>query len=195
MKVAERLEREEDNLNNIILYSDGGEFVRAYNHSAYAFTTRIKDYVVLASLNQARNEVYVHIGFPLNIMDGMLKNYSTEILGDKIKAYTVTLDEPIDLNRYEAWKERKIVESEKHKIEKKKKEIKNNSTTDKADDTAQRAQETACPDVQDVIDDMLAKNVLTMTPLEALSFLADIQTQLRVMPKKEKRGNLPFEQD
>lgn len=191
MTVKERLEREENNLDKIILYADGGKFIRAYNHSAFAFVTRIKEYIVLASLNQALNKRFVHIGFPSTSLEGLLKNYSTEILDGKEKAYTVKLEKPIDPNQYEAWEERMITEAEKRKEEKKKEG--GSDKTEKADETARRAQEDAGLGGQGIIDDILSRNILAMTPLDAMSFLADIQTQLRTEYKKERRKTFPFE--
>ena len=179
MKVKERLQREKDNLDKIIVYSDGGKFARMYEHSAFAFYTRVEEFKVLVSLNKDLNEKFFHIGFPKETLEKRLKKYTSEVVDEKLTIYTVQLDKPINLEEYENWKIQMEEEDVKHrqKIAEEKEKLKNQN---KGADTAQRAQKATAPTTcQDAIDEILAQNVLEMTPLKALSFLAEIQTKLR----------------
>lgn len=195
MKVKERLQREKDNLDKIIVYSDGGKFARIYEHSAFAFYTRVEEFKVLVSLNKDLNEKFFHIGFPRETLEKRLKKYTSEVIDEKLTIYTVQLDKPINLEEYENWKIQMEEEDVKHrqKIAEEKEKLK--SQNKGADTALESAGGSPSVTSQEAVDEILALNILETTPLKALAFLADIQTRLR---KKDQGSNaaavnnLPF---
>lgn len=208
MTVKEKVERERDNTDKILLYTDGGKFTRAYERSAFAFTKKVHKFEVLSALNKELNEVVVYIGFPTETLGSRVKNYTTEVISGKESMFTVELDEPIDLQEFENWKIQMIEESEKRKklkaeeAAKKKDEKERNKTKDGKDaaaDTTQRVPEAVTPATSgEVIQEILSVNLLKFSPIDALVFLGDIQAKLRNgLPdnaQETKREKLPFEE-
>ena len=184
MKVEEKIVKERENTDKIMLYSDGSKFVRAYNNSAFAFSKQVHQYKVLAALNKSLNEVFVYVGFPLDKLDDNLKNYTTEVISEKEKLFIVQLDKPIPTEEYENWKIQMIQEADdRKKIEAEAKKDKDKKD-DKSDDNAQRAQEETLPaTANDVVREILAVNMLTLTPLQALTMMGEFQARLRLSDK------------
>lgn len=118
MTVKEKVLREKENTDKILLYTDGGKFTRAYERSAFAFSKKVHQFEVLSALNKELNEVIVYIGFPTETLSSRVKNYTTEVISDKESMFSVELEKPIDLDKFENWKIQMIEESEKRKKQK-----------------------------------------------------------------------------
>lgn len=216
MTVKEKIERERENRDKILIYSDGGEFARCYNQSAFAFYQHIQQFKVLASLNKALNEVCVYIGFNIKYIDNYLKNYTTDVIDEKAKLFTVQLDKPIPMDEYENWKIQKIAEAEHERQQKAEEDAKRTAEKEKIVKAAQTnvgkttkttPEGEAEADSDAVINEILSVNLLKFSPIDALVFLGDIQAKLRknydtasVLPVAEaesttkKEEKLPFEE-
>lgn len=210
MTVKEKVLREKENTDKILLYTDGGKFTRAYERSAFAFSKKVHQFEVLSALNKELNEVIVYIGFPTETLSSRVKNYTTEVISDKESMFSVELEKPIDLDKFENWKIQMIEESEKRKKQKteeaapKKDEKERNKTKEgkkDAADTTQRVPEAVAPAAsEEVIQEILSVNLLKFSPIEALVFLGDIQAKLRKgtvstdTAQENKREKLPFEE-
>ena len=210
MTVKEKVLREKENTDKILLYTDGGKFTRAYERSAFAFSKKVHQFEVLSARNKELNEVIVYIGFPTETLSSRVKNYTTEVISDKESMFSVELEKPIDLDKFENRKIQMIEESEKRKKQKteeaapKKDEKERNKTKEgkkDAADTTQRVPEAVAPAAsEEVIQEILSVNLLKFSPIEALVFLGDIQAKLRKgtvstdTAQENKREKLPFEE-
>ena len=174
MTYKERIDREKDNLNTIILHSDGGLFYNLYERSAYAFNTRIKPFKVHVKTLKALSSPYISIGVPTSKVNDYLNGL--ELCKDNPEYLVATLKEPIDENAFQAWK--------KHFIEQK--EIENTSETIPVLDVHSDSQTegTTKKDenisfVRTCFQDVKMLNLASMTPMEAMLFLNELQIKLK----------------
>lgn len=107
MTQKEIIEFEEANTAVIRLYLEGS-FYKAYERSAFAFCTRIKDYKVLRKESKSLGRDILYVGFPMSAADKTLGNAMTRKVSDVIM--DVVLSYPIDVNEYLQWRDAQEVE-------------------------------------------------------------------------------------
>ena len=107
MTQKEIIEFEEANTGLIRLYLEG-TFYKAYERSAFAFCTRIKDYKVLRKESKTLGRDILYVGFPMSAADKTLGNAMTRKVSDVIM--DVVLSYPIDVNEYLQWRDAQEVE-------------------------------------------------------------------------------------
>lgn len=175
MTFKERIYKEKGNLTKMFLYYDKGLFFNLVEHSAYAFHTRIKPFKVHVKTLKGLDAPYVTLGFPVSKKDDYLKNLS--INDDGQGCITVSLEEPINENAFQAWK--------KHVIEK---DMHEKGLTQQPPVIIH---DVACEDMADKKDDenrllvnqyfleVQSLNLAAMTPMEAMLFLNNLQIKLK----------------
>ncbi len=174
MTYKERIDREKDNLNTIILHSDGGLFYNLYERSAYAFNTRIKPFKVHVKTLKALSSPYISVGVPTSKVNDYLNGL--ELSKDNPEYLVAILKEPIDENAFQAWK--------KHFIEQKEKE-KTSETTPVIDLHSDSQKETPCKQdentslVRNCFMEVKTLNLASMTPMETMMFLNELQMKLK----------------
>lgn len=174
MTYKERIDREKDNLSSIILHSDGGLFYNLYERSAYAFNTRIKPFKVHVKTLKALPSPYIYIGVPTSKVDDYLNGL--ELCKDNPEFLVATLKESIDENAFQAWKKHFIEQKE---IEKTNEtipviDLQNDSKTEilnKQDDNTSF--------VRNCFMEVKTLNLASMTPMEAMLFLNNLQMKLK----------------
>lgn len=174
MTYKERIDREKDNLNTIILHSDGGLFYNLYERSAYAFNTRIKPFKVHVKTLKALPSPYISIGVPTSKVDEYLKEL--ELSKDNPEYLVATLKEPIDENAFQAWKKHFIEQKE---IEKASETIPVlNVHSDSQTETPTKKDENISF-VRNCFMEVKTLNLASMTPMEAMLFLNELQIKLK----------------
>lgn len=107
MTQKEIIEFEETNTGVIRLYLEGS-FYKAYERSAFAFCTRIKDYKVLRKESKTLGRDILYVGFPLAAKDKTLADSIIQTIDEK--TLRIILPAPISLNGFEEWRDAKEVE-------------------------------------------------------------------------------------
>ena len=97
MTQKEIIEFEETNTGVIRLYLDGS-FYRAYERSAFAFCTRVKDYRVLRKESKTLGRDILYVGFPMTALDRTLGNAMARKVSDTI--LDVILSYPMNENEF-----------------------------------------------------------------------------------------------
>ncbi len=174
MTYKERINLEKDNLTTIILHSDGGLFYNLYERSAYAFNTRIKPFKVHVKTLKALSSPYISVGVPTSKVNDYLNGL--ELSKDNPEYLVAKLKEPIDENAFQAWKRHFIEQKE---IEKK------NETIPVLDIHRNSQKETPCKQdentslVRNCFMEVKTLNLASMTPMEAMLFLNELQMKLK----------------
>ena len=107
MTQKEIIDRESANLDSIWLYQEGG-FYKAYERSAFAFYTRIKEYRVLRKESKTLGQDILYIGFPIMALERVLGNHM--MVREDDKTLRVVLSYPISENEYYSWRDAQEVE-------------------------------------------------------------------------------------
>ena len=97
----EIIEFEEANTGVIRLYLEGS-FYKAYERSAFAFCTRIKDYRVLRKESKTLGRDILYVGFPMTALDRTLGNAMTRKVNEVV--IDVVLSYPISENEFLQWR-------------------------------------------------------------------------------------------
>lgn len=174
MTYKERIDREKDNLNTIILHSDGGLFYNLYERSAYAFNTRIKPFKVHVKTLKALSSPYISIGVPTSKVDEYLKDF--ELSKDNPEYLVATLKEPIDENAFQAWKKHFIEQKE---IERTNETIPVNELHSDSQKESSNKQDENTSFVRNCFMEVKTLNLASMTPMEAMLFLNELQIKLK----------------
>lgn len=101
------MEFEESNAGVIRLYLEG-TFLKAYERSAFAFCTRIKDYKVLRKESKTLGRDILYVGFPSSALDRTLGGVMTREVDES--TLDVVLSYPIDENEFLVWRDAQEVE-------------------------------------------------------------------------------------
>lgn len=174
MTFKERINNEKDNLTKIVLYNDKGLFFNLVERSAYSFCTRIKSFKVHVKTLKGLDMPYVSIGVPVEKVDEYLNGLT--VTKDDQGNVTALLAEPIDENAFQAWK--------KHIIEQKEIE-RTNETIPVLDVHSNSQKETPCKQdentslVRNCFMEVKTLNLASMTPMEAMLFLNELQIKLK----------------
>lgn len=107
MTQKEIIEFEETNTGVIRLYLEGS-FYKAYERSAFAFCTRIKDYKVLRKESKTLGRDILYVGFPMTALDRTLGNAMTRRVSDT--TLDVVLSYPMNENEFFQWRDAQEVE-------------------------------------------------------------------------------------
>ncbi|MCQ2116519.1 MAG: hypothetical protein MJY76_00010 [Bacteroidales bacterium] len=107
MTQKEIIEFEEANTAVIRLYLEG-TFYKAYERSAFAFCTRIKDYKVLRKESKTLGRDILYLGFPMAALDKTLGGAMTRKVSEAI--IDVVLSYPISVNEFLQWRDAQEVE-------------------------------------------------------------------------------------
>ena len=107
MTQKEIIEFEESNTGVIRLYLEG-TFYKAYERSAFAFCTRIRDYRVLRKESKTLGRDILYVGFPMSALDKTLGNAMTRKVSDT--ALDVVLSYPMNENEFLQWRDSQEVE-------------------------------------------------------------------------------------
>ena len=99
--------REQTNTDSVWLYLEGS-FYKAYERSAFAFCTRIKDYRVLRKESKTLGRDILYVGFPLAAKDKTLGNAMTKKVNDTV--IDVVLSYPMNENEFLQWRDAQEVE-------------------------------------------------------------------------------------
>ena len=108
MTQKEIIEFEETNTGVIRLNLEGS-FYKAYERSAFAFCTRIKDYRVLRKESKTLGRDILYVGFPMSALDKTLGNAMTRKVSDT--ALDVVLSYPMNENDFLQWRDSQEVEA------------------------------------------------------------------------------------
>ena len=103
----EIIDREQTNTDSVWLYLEGS-FYKAYERSAFAFCTRIKDYKVLRKESKTLGRDILYVGFPMTALDRTLADSIVRTIDDK--TLRIVLPTPISLCDFEEWRDLKEVE-------------------------------------------------------------------------------------
>ena len=95
MTCKEILELEETNTNCIYLHYEGN-FLRAYEHSAYFAHRYIHEFKVTKTYIKVVNQDVVRIGFPVNVFEKWAHGYVHEWVDEKLAK--IEMREPFDQN-------------------------------------------------------------------------------------------------
>lgn len=173
MTFKERIDNEKDNLTKIVLYNDRGLFFNLVERSAYAFHTRVKPFKVHVKTLKGLDMPYVYIGVPVEKQDKYLQGLT--VTKDDQGNITAQLNEPIDENAFQAWKQHMISESQTAK-----------TNEPKSDFSATMVQEplggTNTDDytvIRQYFHEVKALNIASMTPMEAMLYLNNLQQKLK----------------
>ncbi len=107
MTQREIIEFEETNTGVIRLYLEGS-FYKAYERSAFAFCTRIKDYKVLRKESKTLGRDILYVGFPMTALDRTLGNAMTKKVDEVV--IDVVLSYPISESEFLQWRDAQEVE-------------------------------------------------------------------------------------
>ena len=111
MKMAltqkEIIEFEESNGGVIRLYLEG-TFWKAYERSAFAFCTRVKDYKVLRKESKSLGRDILYVGFPTAAAEATLSECMTKQVDER--TMDVVLSYPINEKDFLVWRDAKEVE-------------------------------------------------------------------------------------
>lgn len=83
-------------------------FYKAYERSAFAFCTRIKDYRVLRKESKTLGRDILYVGFPMSALDKTLGDAMTRKVSDTV--LDVVLSYPMDENEFLQWRDSQEVE-------------------------------------------------------------------------------------
>lgn len=103
----EIISREEANRNSVWLYLEGS-FYKAYERSAFAFCTRIREYRLLRKESKTLGRDILYVGFPMSALDKTLSNQMVRSVDDT--TLEVVLSYPINEDEYLAWRDAQEVE-------------------------------------------------------------------------------------
>lgn len=112
MTQREIIEFEETNRSVIRLYLEG-TFWKAYEKSAFAFSTRVKQYRVLRKESKTLGQDILYIGFPSAALDSTLSGLMTRTLNEK--TMDVVLSYPINDNEFLLWRDSQLSSSIRRK--------------------------------------------------------------------------------
>ena len=174
MTFKERIEREKNNLTGMVLYYDRGLFFNLVDRSGYAFHTRIKPFKVHVKTLKGLDEPYVTLGVPVSKKDEYLKDISFE--DDGIACITAHLEEPIDEKMYQMWKKH-VIELDQNEKRTKVQTIPTEIEISKENSTS--TENKTLPFLKDCLSEIQTLNIATMTPMEAMIFLNQLQVKLR----------------
>ena len=172
MTFKERLNREKNNHSAIILFNDRGLFYNVLERSAYAFHTRIRPFKVHIKTLKGLNDPFVSIGVPVAQIDTYLKflNFTTDDQGN----VTAQLDKAIDEKDFQEWK--------KHFVEQKEKTSETIPVIDLHSDSQTETlnkQDDNTSFVRNCFMEVKTLNLASMTPMEAMLFLNDLQMKIK----------------
>lgn len=173
MTFKERINNEKDNLTKIVLYNDRGLFFSALERSAYAFHTRIKPFKVHVKTLKGLNIPYVYLGVPVEKQDKYLEGLT--VTKDDQGNVTAQLNEPIDENAFQAWKQHIIEETRTVKANDK--EVVLTATT-----VQEPIGESMTDDIvfiRQYFQEVKSLNIASMTPMEAMIYLNNLQQKLK----------------
>lgn len=172
----ERIERERNNLSQIIIYSDGGLFCNVYERSAYAFYTNIKPFKVHVKTLKGLEHPYVTLGFPVKSKDEYFQVFT--LTEENLDVCCAALKTPIDEAEYQKWKDKMIAHAE--------------TTRKVAQDNNSLFHDVACEDmplvtehrdddkiIRQCFQEVKALNIASITPMEAMLYLNNLQQKLK----------------
>jgi len=107
MTQQEIINREESNHDSIWLYLEGS-FYKAYERSAFAFCTRVKDYKVLRKESKTLGRDILYVGFPMSAKEKTLSECMVNVVDEK--TLKIVLSIPIDENDFQKWRDAQEVE-------------------------------------------------------------------------------------
>lgn len=107
MTQQEIIAREELNRDSIWLYLEGS-FFKAYERSAFAFCTRVKDYKVLRKESKTLGRDILYVGFPMSVLEKTLSGCMVNTIDEK--TLKVVLSTPINENDFQKWRDAQEVE-------------------------------------------------------------------------------------
>lgn len=174
MTFAERIQLENDNLTKIILHNDRGLFFCLVERSAYAFCTRIRPFKVHVKSLKGLSEPYVSIGVPTSKIDEYLKDLSVN--KDNPEYITALLKEPIDKLAFQSWKKHVIEQSQTQNNLITLSKTEHSQIVPKETDEGQKHRDSY---VDDIIKEVRALNLASMTPMEAMLYLNNLQIRLK----------------
>lgn len=102
MTQKEILDLEQENTDSIFLYLEGS-FYKAYERSAFAFSTRVKEFRLLRKESKTLGRDILYLGFPQTSLEKVLSNCMVQRIDEK--RMRVVLSYPIDLTDFEAWRD------------------------------------------------------------------------------------------
>ncbi|HOK86879.1 MAG TPA: hypothetical protein PLF12_11060 [Tenuifilum sp.] len=103
MSISEILKKEATNIGDIILFKDG-IFWRAYERSAYLFTTHVKPYQLTKRYFKNVGCEVVFCGFPNTTLDELLAKVSTKEVVREDNKISIAGFEPIENEVFMVWK-------------------------------------------------------------------------------------------
>jgi len=107
MTQQEIITKEESNFNSIWLYLEGS-FYKAYERSAFAFCTRVKDYKILRKESKTLGRDILYVGFPMSAKDRTLSGCMVNVIDEK--TLQIVVSRPIDENDFQKWRDAQEVE-------------------------------------------------------------------------------------
>ena len=174
MTFKERINNEKDNLTKIVLYNDKRLFFNLVERSAYSFCTRIKSFKVHVKTLKGLDMPYVSIGVPVEKVDEYLNGLT--ITKDDQGNVTALLAEPIDENAFQAWKKHVIEQKE---IERTNETIPVNELHSDSQKESSNKQDENTSFIRNCFMEVKTLNLASMTPMEAMLFLNELQIKLK----------------
>lgn len=107
MTQKEILDREADNTGSIWLYLEGS-FYKAYERSAFAFCTRIREYKTLRKESKTLGRDILYVGFPMTSLERTLSQQMAVQVDDR--TIRVVLSYPISDKDFMSWRDAQEVE-------------------------------------------------------------------------------------
>ena len=96
------IERESTNTDSIWLYLEG-TFYRAYEQSAFAFHTRVKEYKILRKESKTLGRDILYLGFNEKTLAAVTSDLMTERIDER--TVRVRLSTPIDSEEFVQWRD------------------------------------------------------------------------------------------
>lgn len=107
MTQKEILELEESNRDSIYLHLEG-TFYKAYERSAFAFHTRVREFRVLRKESKTLGRDILYLGFPQVALERNAQSLLLTEFGEKV--FRAVLPKPLDENEFLAWRDAQEVE-------------------------------------------------------------------------------------
>lgn len=171
MTTIERIDKENRNTSNLILYAEG-IFYKAYERSAYVFHTRINAFRLKVKTLKDLEHPFLTLGFPMTQKEKYLKGL--EIVEENAEYLIAKLPEPIDLEDFKAWKTFFVNDTNDKGCEKDETLVK-----DKRDNVNVPVADENSKILKEYMKKVLALNMTAMTPMDAFNFLYQLQNNLR----------------
>jgi len=174
MTYKERVKREEGNRDRMFVYDEGGLFHNLYERSAYAFCRTIKECKVNIRSISYLEEPLAYIGVPTT----RIANYLPMERAERIdgKCYAIPLSEPIDEDDFARWKSQAVKEHEERERRKVVKDDERKAVNGETSDNANEADNIV---IRHCVTRIRNLNMASMTPMEAMNFLHEMQEKLR----------------